>query len=145
MKMRDKLRNPKRIYWIVKDQVDSCNIWIAPKGPQDEFAPEIGRITRYFLENDPSQEEVARYIAKIFEDFFSLKQEKDFWLSFLSAAHIILERLEKFTWVEAEYSYQGINVEGVVLYSSEIAQEIVEACIRKRELIIQIEAFCTAF
>ncbi len=140
--MKDKLRRPKRIYWIVKDQIDLYNMYrLLPDSPWDEFAPEVDSITRYLVTNDPSQEEVARYIAKIFEDFFSLKHEKDFWLSFLSAAHIILEGLEKFTWVEAEYSYQGINVEGVVLYSSEIAQEIVEACIRKRELIIQIEAF----
>ena len=140
--MKDKLRRPKRIYWIVKDQIDLYNMYrLLPDSPWDEFAPKIGRITRYFLENDPSQEEVARYIAEIFEDFFSLKQEKDFWLSFLYAAHIILERLEKFIWVEEEYFYQGIQLNGLSLFSYEVPLTILKECFLRNEQIIQIESF----
>ena len=140
--MRDKLRNPKRIYWIVKDQIDLYNMYrLLPDSPWDEFAPEVDSITRYLLTNDPSQEEVARYIAKIFEDFFSLKQEKDFWLSFLYAAHIILERLEKFIWVEEEYFYQGIQLNGLSLFSYEVPLTILKECFLRNEQIIQIESF----
>ena len=78
---------------------------------------------------------------KIFEDFFSLKQEKDFWLSFLSSAHIILERLEKFIWVEEEYFYQGIQLNGLSLFSNEVPLTILKECFRRNVEIIQIESF----